>query len=116
MTLKHTATTEELETALQQLEMDTGDAHKLMALADADHSGGISFDEFRSLMLNTDKPNLINRMASIASVATTASPNFLARSSMTPGLSRMSMDPNLLRQSVAPNLFRSSMAAPSLVW
>ena len=34
MILKHTTTTEELETALQQLEMDTGDAHKLMALAE----------------------------------------------------------------------------------
>lgn len=107
--------TEELEVALEQLEMDSREARKLMALADADNSESITFEEFRDLLLNTDKPNLINRMASIASVATAASPNFLARSSMTPGLARASMDPNLLRQSVAPNLFRSSMAAPSLV-
>ncbi len=112
----HPPHTEELEIALEHLEMDSREARKLMALADADNSESISFEEFRGLLLNTDKPNLINRMASIASVATAASPNFLARTSMTPGLARASMDPNLLRQSVAPNLFRSSMAAPSLVW
>lgn len=87
-------TLDELREALTQLDMDPGDASRMMLLADADANGQISFEEFAALMVSSNAPSLINRMATMAGpgVGDGTGSFDLGRASMgAPLLSRASM-------------------------
>ena len=85
---------EDLQRLLTELALEKDDVTALMAMADSDGDGVISFDEFRSLMQTTQRPNPITRVSMMSSISETTAMEVEYPSPASPGRG-MEMSPGV---------------------